>query len=164
MPDTYALLVIKFISLEESVIYRGSSVIISMKRRGALPPALIAIITIAAIGSAVLVAWFMWSTTQRATKQCVLVVKGNAPSYDPTGKKLYFTLQNTGTKNCTLTAVSAVLKGKEATCSGPALIEPGETGNYVCDFSTDPPADVEDGAGVIIRTDEGQVQASVSTP
>jgi hypothetical protein len=44
------------------------------RRRGALPPILVVLITIAAIVSATLVAWFMITTTSSAVKQPVLQV------------------------------------------------------------------------------------------
>jgi len=44
----------------------------AMRHRGGLPPALTIIISVSGIAAAVIAAYFLVSTTQRASKQCVL--------------------------------------------------------------------------------------------
>ncbi|RLF05171.1 MAG: hypothetical protein DRK00_05075 [Thermoprotei archaeon] len=135
----------------------------AVRRRGGLPPALTIIISVSGIAAAVIAAYFLVSTTQRASKQCVLVLTG-VPYYDTTSHKLYFTVRNDGTTACDLSTVIAVLGGREASCTGGAAsLSPGESTSFSCTFSN-PPSGVKDGDKVAIQTPTTTLTASVSTP
>ena len=133
------------------------------RHRGGLPPALTIIISVSGIAAAVIAAYFLVSTTQRASKQCVLVLTG-VPYYDTVSHKLYFTVRNDGTAACDLSSVIAVLGGQEATCKGGTTsLAPGDSTSFSCTF-TNPPSGVKDGDKVAIQTPTTTLTASVSTP
>jgi len=71
------------------------------RRRGALPPILTALITIAALVSAALVGWFIFTTTSSAVRQPVLDIVDAyyLPGANP---PFYMTIRNLGTSDVTL--------------------------------------------------------------
>jgi hypothetical protein len=80
------------------------------KRRGALPPILTALITIAALVSAALVGWFIFTTTSSAVRRPVLDIVDAyylPGAYPP----FYMTVRNLGTSDVTLQL-------GQITCSG----------------------------------------------
>ena len=80
------------------------------RRRGALPPILTALITIAALVSAALVGWFIFTTTSSAVRQPVLDIVD--AYYLPGANPLfYMTVRNLGTSDVTLQL-------GQITCSG----------------------------------------------
>jgi hypothetical protein len=78
------------------------------KRRGALPPILTALITIAAIVSAALVSWFMFTTTSSAVRQPVLQVTDAyyVAGAGGTGGNLFLTIRNLGAVDVTISSVT----------------------------------------------------------
>ena len=86
------------------------------KRRGALPPIIVALITMAAIVSAALIAWFVFTTTKSATSRPILQV---TDAY-ATGVTLRFTVRNLGS----VTASNLMVVAASCT-SGGALMPQG---------------------------------------
>ena len=109
------------------------------RRKGALPPILTALITIAAIVSAALVTWFMFTTTSSAVKQPVLQVTDAYYLPGPT-PSLYMTIRNLGTSDVTL-------KLGQITCSSDTSSITITNGTY----SYSPSIRVPKGSTVVVR-------------
>jgi hypothetical protein len=85
------------------------------KRRGALPPIIVVLITMAAIVATALVAYFLFTTTRSAVTQPILEV---TDAY-AVGATLRFTVRNLGT-----VAASGLTVGA-ATCTSGGTLSPG---------------------------------------
>jgi FlaG/FlaF family flagellin (archaellin) len=92
------------------------------RRKGSLPPILVVLITMAAIVSAALVAWFMFTTTSSAVRQPVLEV---TDAYYVAGN-LFLTIRNIGSVDVTVSSISVTCQsGGTASYSGSTPIPKG---------------------------------------
>jgi hypothetical protein len=80
----------------------------AQRRKGSLPPILVVLITMAAIVSAALVAWFMFTTTSSAVRQPVLQVTDAyyVAGAGGTGGNLFLTIKNLGAVDVTISSVT----------------------------------------------------------
>lgn len=103
-----------------------------MRARGAgVPPIVTILILLAFISSAAITAWFVIATTRSASRRCILGVEGVA--YLGVNGRLYLSLRNDGTEQCTLANAKLIISNLEFKCSFPNSLKPGERIPVACD-------------------------------
>ena len=92
------------------------------RRKGALPPIIVALITMAAIVSAALITWFMLVSTRSATNRPILEV---TDAYYVSGS-IFLTISNIGAVDVTVDSISITCQnGGTASYSGSTPIPKG---------------------------------------
>jgi hypothetical protein len=142
------------------------------RRKGALPPFVAVLITVAAIVATALVVYFLYTTTARATRTAIITVVGQPTLY--ANGSLYVTFKNDGTAPVNMSGTTIVVQDVSKSPvefryhSGPETLSPGQSGSYKFNYNGDFTGKfdrIPDGALATLQTSDGyQLSFAVAKP